>query len=234
MAETYYGKEVSLLSFSKYAKELAPYKLDLRRIFRDWCSLGVNKPQLLGAGTEGEVWELSPSLIFKMHRNQDKYSDLIKLPADPHLSKMRPKIYSSGSFNKKLQWVVMERFIVLDEYDLDLDILIGEVSYYIERTVDLDALSDCNFSIENTRYVYGVVENLFTMVIKEFNECSDFPINKLKEICDRHNLAYNWWPEFVKQVIYLHITDRADDLWLPNLGVSKLGPKKGLFIFFDW
>jgi hypothetical protein len=128
----------------------------------------------------------------------------------------------------------MERFDTLTEYDLDLDILIGEVSYYVEKTIDQDHYEEFDMTIADTVAAARMVESHFGTVIQEIGEHSDFPLEKCLEIRDRHNLAFHWWPEFVKQVIYLHITNRTDDLWIPNLGVSRLGPKDGLLIFFDW
>jgi hypothetical protein len=233
MAKAYYGKEISLLKFSKYAKELQPYKLDLRRIFREWAKLDINKPRLLGAGTDGEAWDISSGLVLKIHRDQEKYLDIIRLPADSYLLKIRPKIFTSGSFSKNLQWVLMEKLDTIDEYDIELDILIAELSYYTEKTIEITGIARPKI-IGNHIYLNSKLERSFEKVILDFEINSDFPIEKIQIIKERYNLTDNWLNDFAKQIIYLHIADKADDLWLPNLGISRLIHNKGTFIFFDW
>jgi hypothetical protein len=234
MAKAYNRKEVSVLRSSRYAKELAPCKLDLRRIFHAWSSLGVNKPLLLGSGIEGEAWQIAPKIVLKIHRSRDKYLGLTNLSADPRrIEALRPKVFTVGSFNTKLFWVVMEKFDTFDEYDLDLDILIAEVSYYVERSID-DFREAASFNLKNTKETISLIDLLFPYVLSEFNIKSDYPPEQIISIKNRYSLGYYWFQHFIKHIIYLHITERADDLWLPNLGISRFGAKYGRLIFFDW
>jgi hypothetical protein len=232
MAKAYNGKEISVLRFSRYAKELFPHKLDLRRIFKEWSDLGVRKPLLLGAGTEGEAWKISDDLVFKVHRTKGKYDNIVTLPASPHIGRLRPRIFCSGSFNPNLFWVIMERFDTFKEYDLELEILISEVTFYTEKV--LKSFQDKIAAANNGHSILSIVDEAYPLVRNEIDRDSDVPGEVLLRVGLRYQLNRLWWREFIRQIIYLHLIDHADDLWLPNLGISRLGPKSGLFIFFDW
>ena len=249
MAETDYRKTVAYLGKTRYATSLFKHEELIIKIINEYGEEffhdkeGGFIPQrasFLGSGTEGEAWRIGPNAVLKIHTTKGKYDGLVKLPIDSKIIRLRPIIFGTGEISNRLNWAVLEYFEILEEYDLDLDILIAEICCYIEEVLTghlkYTTPKYAKFDLTNTNYyVYDVVNHISATVRGKMARDSDYPINsKTISIKDRYRLISGWYVDFVRQLVYMYLTDRADDLYLPNLGIVRDNSRRNNFMFFDW
>jgi hypothetical protein len=225
---------MSILSESKYAPALSePAKSRLiEEVLRYFG--GDFEPVLLGSGIEGEAWRIEEHKVLKIHTTKGKFIDLDNKVIDTRFNRVRMPVYDWGAIDKRLEWAVMPYYQAFEEYELSLEILLIETLHYVEK---LNEEWPLKCDIRDTSY--GALSTL-----REFGSsayvrlCKDSDINArlvANEMRIKYpKLSYGWVADFVRTVSHMHLTNRSDDLYLPNLGIG-LGPDSyGALVFFDW
>lgn len=193
------------------------------------------RPKKIGEGDDGIAYSISPSLVFKIFKDQFNFiktkDAFERLHKNPELGKNEAMIYDVGILGNFLgttiYYLIMEKMEPINQgMKKHLAPIVGAIGTYIRKNEDIfKNISKKLYDIKN----HG---NIKSYLDSESEKIKDYIYNnysdEIETIEGAEDLNKTWVKSLAEEILFKYLTNRGD-LHLGNLGLTNYGK----FVYFD-